>query len=738
MQRRLKYFAELVFVFAFLLAPSVTNAFSCSANGYTIVFVNGVFDTEDQAKYDTKKLQFFLGSQFNNQPIDVLTGYNQTHLAGAGDLFESYFPSFDQFDLNTILMQIQPEVQTRKLLVVGHSQGAVYANKMYEYLVTHGEPASATAVYAVASPDSYVAGGGKYLTYTLDEVIGGLPLLKKFNPLPANIDFIDLLKLGQKNPPPPYHSFTDTYLGAFAHRMIPDINTQLAALKADAASSTGNCFEPPPKNVAYKAQQVLFAVADPTAIATKVASVGAYKGVVAAGAATVALAKAGAATVSGAFGLVANAFSKNPVTVIEQHPAENFEIVKKLYGSSLDKKDYQELNTSNQGAAAVLALAKLPLAGFVAGAETDPDPPDMPVVAVASTTAAASSTSPVVQATTTPIAQTNTTSAATTTPNTVTAALDSSWGVGGGGPAPGPTAPVVTTPAPTPTVLFDASTTPPTLTIAECSASLSTSFCLLGATGVTLSWSAPAGATNYGIVVGGVQTQTTTGTGATLTLQDGATTTLAIVAYDASSTAATSSTQSVTVAVPFAPQAGNSIADTFDTFNSAGWQPFGSNVKNFDFDDGTDGECFHNGCVVGMLIYPGSIIPRMYLETNPPLSSGAFTVYAKARLGFMNFNPYIALCNVGSGCAGTPREVIFLHLIPLDSAWHHYYIAWKQGLSYIERCALTDDINPAHCVWVETNIALGTQFDGIVFASQNGYRADLGDNFWFDELAPVQ
>ena len=54
-------------------------------------------------------------------------------------------------------MQIAPDVTTRRILIVGHSQGAQYADAIYDYLLAHGEPKSAVSVYAVATPASSVA-----------------------------------------------------------------------------------------------------------------------------------------------------------------------------------------------------------------------------------------------------------------------------------------------------------------------------------------------------------------------------------------------------------------------------------------------------------------------------------------------------------------------------------------------------------------------------------------------------
>jgi len=79
-----------------------------------------------------------------------------------------------------------------------------------------------------------------------------------------------------------------------------------------------------------------------------------------------------------------------------------------------------------------------------------------------------------------------------------------------------------------------------------------------------------------------------------------------------------------------------------------------------------------------------------------------------------------------------------MKVIPVDDVWHQYYVAWRQGTSQVQSCILQDDTDPAHCVWADTPVALGTQFNTIALWNTNGYRADHGDNLWFDELVPVQ
>src|SRR3989344_1458667 len=221
MRHRLEKTSQLVFLLILFFLPLFVEAAVCSDQGYTAVFINGVFDTKDHAQENKRSLKSKLGGSFNNESITYVVGYNQTHLAGIGDFIETNFPVFDDYDLNTILMQMHADVTTRKILLVGHSQGSVYANKIYEYLVAHGVPAQDVAVYAVATPASYVARGGKYITYTV----------------------------GQG------HSFIDIYLGGFGTRTVGDMQGAMAQLASAEGTAKDGCFDPPGKTLAYRAQR---------------------------------------------------------------------------------------------------------------------------------------------------------------------------------------------------------------------------------------------------------------------------------------------------------------------------------------------------------------------------------------------------------------------------------------------------------------------------------------------------
>ncbi len=353
MQRSFRFVTKITL--ASLFIPAVVSA-ACSREGYTVVFVNGIFNTKEQAQDSAKELAKYLGTSFNSEPVFVRTGYNPSHVAGLGDLVQvaaqSFGSSVSSFDRDTILMQIHPEVMTRKILLVGHSQGSLYTNDMYNYLTTKGEePKASVGVYNVATPANYVAGGGIYLTSEYDAVIdvyaqyakevGALP------PLPPNspLEFGSAKGNG--------HSFTENYLAYGGERMVKDIQTSLARLKESTSAAPEGCFVPPENTLGYKTKQVFFAVADPTATGIKIAGV---TGVKIAGAVMNGVGS-GIAAVGSLFTSATKLVTPEPRTT---NLADSHTLVSALYGSSVSESELDDLLGRNQGGAVALATPPTP------------------------------------------------------------------------------------------------------------------------------------------------------------------------------------------------------------------------------------------------------------------------------------------------------------------------------------------------------------------------------------------
>lgn len=254
-----------------LFPTSAYAATNCSDQGTTIIFVNGVFGDLTQAQTDLFSLQKTFLKNGGDKTLQFHNGYNPSHFAGGGDLIESISQAFGKpisnYDLDTILQQVHDELTTRKVLLVGHSQGSFYTNEMYDYLIKHGVPRQSIAVYNVATPAVFTAGGGQYLTSSNDKVINKIRdtemsgnhdvYLNSYytvggvvaSALRANIEVPK--EAGWVNNEYGGHGFGDAYLAGAGPRIVSDINAELANLKVPAetdSADTGGCFTPPPQH----------------------------------------------------------------------------------------------------------------------------------------------------------------------------------------------------------------------------------------------------------------------------------------------------------------------------------------------------------------------------------------------------------------------------------------------------------------------------------------------------------
>ena len=356
------------------LLPNFVSA-ACAADGETVVYINGIFTSKRQAQEDSDNLKDEYYTRISNSDVNFINGYNPSHLAGFGDLAQAAAQirgkSISNYDRNTILLQIHPQLTTRKLLLVGHSQGALYSNALYDYLVDNGEPESAVGVYQVGSPASYVAGGGAYLNSSGDFLLGTLRDLG-FKFLPNNVDLVsygdDARKIFYG------HSFSGAYLAEAPDRIVGDMQGALKKLKADSSSDTGECFTAPAAGLGYKATKAGFAVVDTAAIGIRAGAGVASRVAIAAG-------NALAFAAQSAYGIVSKVVADISITVggIEgiSHAAEpakaktNFSLVSRFYGSSIPEEEYDEL-VGNMGG----AVATAPI--FAAAPSPAPAPATQP------------------------------------------------------------------------------------------------------------------------------------------------------------------------------------------------------------------------------------------------------------------------------------------------------------------------------------------------------------------------
>src|SRR3989338_6830716 len=609
----MRYILTLILVFSFI--PLAVSA-ACDSTGYTVIYVNRILTEKKDAELDTNKLQDYLGYELNSENLAVRTGYNQTHLGGGADIIQTaaqaFGASISDFDLNTILMQIQPQVTTRKILLVGHSQGTFYTNSIYKYLTDNSVPKESIAVYNVATPASFVAGDGEHLTSTNDRVINGVrPLMAKYGaPAPLSANITIAVPADETSDPAGGHHFGSSYLSMEPEKIVSDITSALGNLKAGAPSSPDGCFTPPPTTLAYKTQAVVFAVADPIAQRVKNSATAAGSALAAAAQKAQAAAAYAASKIKSAFSYLfktqsrASATSQGSAAALTLAPPPATNPPAKTTSSTPAPSKAPLLTVSapkTENTAPAATVVKTPdpplppappptsqtiqqqilphtlglgpalmsvVPGFGGGgAPPAPSPAEATAAPVPSISVPLYVQAPLEGAL---FATSSITLSGTTTPEhsviasysdqTATAAADSAgdWSITitltEGATAIGIVATDSagnTSDAVTRTIAVD--TMPPdapAASIAECAASLSTSFCLIPTTSVALSWPEVSGASYYAYALYGTIIATTIGTGAALSLSASASTTISVAAYDAGGNAATSTIDAYVLANP--------------------------------------------------------------------------------------------------------------------------------------------------------------------------------------------
>lgn len=250
MSRSVGILALLVF-----MLPNVGYATCSDQDKYTIVYVNGMLTDikqAEQARYNLE-LKIRKYSLYQAEIEDVVLGSNPTR-GISSDGFKSTIQSYydedkaHSLDLDTtnILRALHGNLTTQKILLVGHSQGTFYTNELYKYLIAHGVAKESIAVYNIGTPASYVAGGGKYLTNTTDNVINTVRTAtwwgRAHTPLPGNVHIA--FEDAQTNNDWRGHSIVDVYLKGEGERIVHDMDNLLAKLTASQGAQD-DCFTKP-------------------------------------------------------------------------------------------------------------------------------------------------------------------------------------------------------------------------------------------------------------------------------------------------------------------------------------------------------------------------------------------------------------------------------------------------------------------------------------------------------------
>lgn len=234
--RAKQWVATLIVVCVSMIsAPAVSSAAisTCAPANYSVIYINGIWTTD--ARSAALELQKAIGATYNGQTVKVSIAYNKTHgktsdLADvfrqklneypgvASELLIKAFTSgivsglpdslvesiraynigkireagsvgYSDDDLRDIVGFIRGSItENQKILLVPHSQGNLYANSAYATVTSGADaiPSGSIRIFGIASPASYVAGSGDYITSTNDLIINGLRAVSGLSVLPAN------------------------------------------------------------------------------------------------------------------------------------------------------------------------------------------------------------------------------------------------------------------------------------------------------------------------------------------------------------------------------------------------------------------------------------------------------------------------------------------------------------------------------------------------------------------------
>src|SRR3989344_1550301 len=306
-----------IIIFLSFLFPNFVFSSECSSHGYTIVYINGMNTSKRKAETDLSVLVDKIRlDYYKNESLNYEYLHNFPHIAGLGEFgdvvtqkIHEYDLDFPDYDLIEKWKSASEKVNTQKVLLVGHSQGNFYANRLYDIFQLNGLPRSSLGVYSVASPASFVSGNGLYTTSDTDGVINFLrrPILN-LTILPANVK----IKLAGEDTLTNGHSFSDIYLKYQSDKIISEIEYSLSKLK-EGEKVNGPCIIPPQIDLTHKVIGKVFAVADPAAVAIKTTATTTYNLAHAFGSVVL----GAASNFASAIGNIGNKFGASVITAVD-------------------------------------------------------------------------------------------------------------------------------------------------------------------------------------------------------------------------------------------------------------------------------------------------------------------------------------------------------------------------------------------------------------------------------------
>ena len=263
----MKIIVPIIFLTALVFAPLFAFA-QCETNGTTVIFINGIFGTEATAEADKEDLKDKFLTSTGKTDVTFVNGFNPSHVKGLDDVVSAgvqmYMGGKQDFDLTNILIKLQTDLKTQKVVLVGHSQGSFYTNAAYEWLTSKGVSKDSIAVYNIGTPASYVAGNGEYVTSKNDKVVTGLAtkvaeIGSASFPLPPNVE-LPVLE-SQKNESFGGHLFSENYLAQAGDTIISTLDGIIGQLQAEDMAKE-QCFTPPKTGVAFFLQDKGYMLAD--------------------------------------------------------------------------------------------------------------------------------------------------------------------------------------------------------------------------------------------------------------------------------------------------------------------------------------------------------------------------------------------------------------------------------------------------------------------------------------------
>ncbi len=243
------------------LTPNIVaaNTDGCVDDGHSVIYVNGILTNKAAAEQNLEVIEDALKSSKYSKDITTYLGHNPTRgniIDTSKSTLQSYFleDKYQSLDLDAtnILKNVHSDIKTKKILLLGHSQGTFYTNQLYHYLINNGVNEESIAVYNIGTPASYVSGDGKYITNSADSVINSVRLLIGIrganSPLPPNVNIP--ISEGSNG-----HSLQTVYLAGEGERIVREIDALLISLKAPKSNNMDGCFNKPDMSLQAKIEQ---------------------------------------------------------------------------------------------------------------------------------------------------------------------------------------------------------------------------------------------------------------------------------------------------------------------------------------------------------------------------------------------------------------------------------------------------------------------------------------------------